>query len=262
MAAAEIAAQLPALEQMCERLYNSQVRGAPIAAACQAGLAPCQCLDSAQGSPGRPWIAPAASKAGLGPAAADRHRPRLSAAAASWLVQVPQERAQAEQMLRVFGTSTEYVPHCKVRALAAPWRRSCLHGQQAAPPASVAGGSARGVAPPTLNAAMAAPRRCSDAVHMVSMHSHRVAAGCVWCRSRCCGLTMLLCSVHLPTAAPCPQAILDGSASPYAQLLASSSLIRIVTEHSMAAQVGAGWVGAEELGRPVLVLARRACLLV
>jgi hypothetical protein len=59
--------------------------------------------------------------------------------------QVPQERAQAEQMLRVFATSTEYVPHCK--------------------------------------------------------------------------------------------AILDSSSSPYAQLLATSSLIKIVTEHSMATQV-------------------------
>ncbi|KAL4457497.1 hypothetical protein ABPG75_012362 [Micractinium tetrahymenae] len=59
--------------------------------------------------------------------------------------QVPQERAQAEQMLRVFSTSTEYVAHCK--------------------------------------------------------------------------------------------AILDSSSSPYAQLLASSSLIKIVTEHSMSTQV-------------------------
>ena len=39
--------------------------------------------------------------------------------AASTAPQVPQERAQAEQMLRVFGTSTEYVTHCKVRR----WRR-------------------------------------------------------------------------------------------------------------------------------------------
>ena len=30
------------------------------------------------------------------------------------VVQNPQERAQAEQMLKVFGLSTEYVPHCKV----------------------------------------------------------------------------------------------------------------------------------------------------
>ncbi|PSC72660.1 exportin-7 isoform X2 isoform A [Micractinium conductrix] len=62
-----------------------------------------------------------------------------------YVSQVPQERAQAEQMLRVFGTSTEYVSHCK--------------------------------------------------------------------------------------------AILDNSTSPYAQLLASSSLIKIVTEHSLAPQV-------------------------
>lgn len=43
----------------------------------------------------------------------------LAAAALLWLLpvlQVPAERAQAEQMLRVFGTSTEYVAHCKVRA--------------------------------------------------------------------------------------------------------------------------------------------------
>lgn len=59
--------------------------------------------------------------------------------------QNPQERAQAEQLLRVFGTSTEYAAHCK--------------------------------------------------------------------------------------------AILDNSSSPYAQLLASSSLIKIVTEHSLAPQV-------------------------
>lgn len=41
----------------------------------------------------------------------------------------------------------------------------------------------------------------------------------------------------LAPSPPRPQAILDSSASPYAQLLASSSLIRLVTEHSMAQQV-------------------------
>lgn len=78
----DITAQLPQLEAMCERLYNSQN---------------------------------------------------------------PQERAQAEQMLKVFGLSTEYVPHCK--------------------------------------------------------------------------------------------AILDNSSSPYAQLLASSSLVKVATEHSLTTQV-------------------------
>ena len=34
------------------------------------------------------------------------------------------------------------------------------------------------------------------------------------------------------------QAILDASSSPYAQLLASSSLIKVVTEHTMASQAG------------------------
>lgn len=39
-------------------------------------------------------------------------------------LQTPQERTQAEQALRPFGQSTEYVPHCKVR-----W---CSRQQQAA----------------------------------------------------------------------------------------------------------------------------------
>ncbi|KAI3436525.1 hypothetical protein D9Q98_005942 [Chlorella vulgaris] len=72
--------------------------------------------------------------------------PALEAAAERlYISQVPQERAQAEQMLRVFGTSTEYVAHCKT--------------------------------------------------------------------------------------------ILDNSTSPYAQVLASSSLIKIVTEHTLSTSV-------------------------
>jgi len=49
------------------------------------------------------------------------------------------------------------------------------------------------------------------------------------------------------------QAILDSSSSPYAQLLATSSLIKIVTEHSMATQVH-GWLLAVLGVWPVLGL--------
>ena len=43
-----------------------------------------------------------------------------------------------------------------------------------------------------------------------------------------------------PLSPPCPplvQTILDNSPSPYAQLLAASSLIKIVSEHSLGPQV-------------------------
>ena len=73
---ADLLQQLPQLELMCQRLYTAQV---------SAGLGPLL---------GKPACAHTA----------------LSDA----LAQAPQERAAAEQLLRVFGQSTDYIAHCKV----------------------------------------------------------------------------------------------------------------------------------------------------
>ena len=62
---------------------------------------------------------PGAGFQGLGRPLQQRRPHRRSAAntpLSPLPLQVPQERAEAEQMLRVFGTSTEYVSHCKVSA--------------------------------------------------------------------------------------------------------------------------------------------------
>ena len=85
-------------------------------------------------------------------------------------LQAPAERAQAEQLLRVFGQSTEYITHCKAS------NRS-----------------------PVLSVG----RQQAD-------HHQRP----------------LLTAFML-------QAILDNSQSSYAQLLASASLIKVVTEQSL-----------------------------
>ena len=45
------------------------------------------------------------------------------------------------------------------------------------------------------------------------------------------------CRLSAPARRPLPQAILDNSASPYAQVLASSSLVKIVTEHTLSTAV-------------------------
>lgn len=78
----DILGQLPQLEALCERLFNSQARLPP-----DAGAAPY----------------PHSGVTAV-------HK-RLSIAC----MQDPLERGQAEQMLRVFGQSTDYVSHCKVR---------------------------------------------------------------------------------------------------------------------------------------------------
>jgi exportin-7 len=89
-------------------------------------------------------------------------------------VQHPTERSQAEQLLRPFGLSTEYIPHCKVHP-------GCRRGA-------------------------------------LRWRAHTLS-------------TPLLSLFH------CLQTILDNSSSPYAQLLASSSLIKLVTEHTLAVPV-------------------------
>lgn len=103
----------------------------------------------------------------------------------------------------------------------------------------------------------------SDMAKDLPLHSALLSSGCIISAAACrcqlhattacfalCGTqclpgppsTHLTCRAHSVSSFPVPglrhwQAILDSSASPYAQLLASSSLIRIVTEHTMAAQV-------------------------
>ena len=126
MAGADLLQQLPQLEAMCQRLYTAQAGW---------GL-PSRALGLIAGTPepGRP-------------------------------PQAPQERAAAEQLLRVFGQSTNYVAHCKVRR-------------------------------PRLG-----------------------RAG--WGR------------VRGGTGRTCAQAILDNSRSAYAQLLAASSLLKVVTEQTL-----------------------------
>ena len=78
--AAELLQQLPQLEDVCQRLYTAQV---------------CEQASSA-------WHAAAHSRA------AQSGWPELAP-----FTQAPQERAAAEQMLRVFGQSTDYIAHCK-----------------------------------------------------------------------------------------------------------------------------------------------------
>ena len=125
--AGDILAQLPQLEAMCERLYNSQVRCPWLPSPADPSLARVSC-DRSQVicGPGLGWATrhggPAAggrrllaSKAGKTAPWTGGSTAHCQRAAVCLLVQVPQERAQAEQMLRVFGTSTEYVVHCKVR---------------------------------------------------------------------------------------------------------------------------------------------------
>ena len=111
--------QLPQLEAMCERLYNSQVEGTATQnpRLCPRGLR----------VPRLPWAAWAGCSTGRGIPSRTLAvcrcyllpLPRLVCVlptGAPLVVQNPQERAQAEGVLRVFGTSTEYVSHCKVRA--------------------------------------------------------------------------------------------------------------------------------------------------
>ena len=90
-------------------------------------------------------------------------------------LQDPVERGQAEQMLRVFGQSTDYVSHCKVR---------------------------RCVCSP------ASPGNAGTATTCLAQDAEQASARRA-------------------------QAILDNSTSAYAQLLASASLIRVVTEHTL-----------------------------
>ena len=102
-----------------------------------------------------------------------------------------QERTQAEQFLRVFGLSTEYVSHCKVcnEYLAVHCRLAAC---------------------------------CIASVPAASLtYAHGMAKNA----SGSCSLVHNACSWM--------QAILDNSQSPYAQLLASSSLLKVVTEHSL-----------------------------
>ncbi len=107
--AADIMAQLPQLEAMASVLYNSQVGGCwvvlhPAGGACRP---PAQCAPLQQ-------LCVAICHTAICQCFA--HGISLSTTSSEHaLKQVPQERAQAEQMLRVFATSTEYVPHCKVR---------------------------------------------------------------------------------------------------------------------------------------------------
>ncbi len=75
--------QLPQVEAMCERLYNAQV-----------SLRYPGSVDRIRRRQ-------------------DGHTPRHTPVA----LQSPQERSQAEQVLRPFGQSTEYLPHCKVRVV-------------------------------------------------------------------------------------------------------------------------------------------------
>ena len=99
-------------------------------------------------------------------AAAVREKPSLVR------LQDPVERGQAEQMLRVFGQSTDYVSHCKV----------CRH--------------------------MCSVSNFGNAAQFFVIGAEQASARRA-------------------------QAILDNSTSAYAQLLASASLIRVVTEHTL-----------------------------
>ncbi len=80
----QVAQQLPQLEAMCERLYNAQVGAQVLPRSVHSAIE-------------WPTLAPTCFAGG------------------SSVAQTPQERAQAEQVLRVFGQTTEYLPHCKVR---------------------------------------------------------------------------------------------------------------------------------------------------
>jgi len=87
------------------------------------------------------------------------------------------ERAHAEQLLRVFGQSTDYITHCKV---------------------------------------------CTG-LHKINVKF-------------CYFLSLLSCDGSLLTDSQqheVLQAILDNSQSPYAQLLASSSLLKVITDHTL-----------------------------
>lgn len=139
--------------------------------------------------------------AGGSPAAALGAASAFSLITSRWLaLQNPGERAQAEQALKVFGLSTEYVSHCKVTAPLSAAARAWPALRGRAPPAPAASNS--------LPLALPAARE-------LSLHTHSTAGLCV----------MLYA---------CVQTILDVSTSPYAQLLASSSLIKVVTEHTLA----------------------------
>ena len=129
-------------------------------------------------------------------------------------------------MLRVFATSTEYVPHCKVRAaMQLPIPSGSTPSFQflecgcwsmagsADGGAAVADGAARRRCYVPCQPGAAATCRCPASA------GHRA------------------CSRHIRLHIRALQAILDSSSSPYAQLLATSSLIKIVTEHSMSTQV-------------------------
>lgn len=110
--------------------------------------------------------------------------------------QVPQERTQAEQVLRVFGQSTEYLPHCKVGH--SRWQHDTQHVPRAA-----------------------LLRRHAECTHQAAPPA---------------------ASLSLPLFS---QALLDNSRSPYAQHLASSSLLKLLTEHSLTCVLVVGeqhWV--------------------
>lgn len=98
--------------------------------------------------------------------------------------QNPQDRALAEQSLRAFALSTDYVPHCRVCDGASGWGGRVCEEQ--------------GV--------------CDYVREYAGMHR-----------------------AHDPLAAPffAAQTILDVSVSPYAQLMAISSLLKIISEHAL-----------------------------
>ena len=103
--AGDIIAQLPQLEALCERLYTSQAR-AIVASSCHAPSKALMHRTALPSGPSASYSAPLVLHTPCSTTRLTRHRPP---------VQDPAERSQAEQYLRVFSLSTEYVSHCKVR---------------------------------------------------------------------------------------------------------------------------------------------------
>lgn len=160
----------------------------------------------------------------------------VAATPAGTTLQVPQERAQAEQMLRVFSTSTEYVAHCKVSPGGTSKSVCGLSTCNVPTPAGrdACPASHRPITPAAARVLTAPAWLCPVFCHHLVLSRaggspalpHALSHTTCHHFCRCCPLP-----VHLL------QAILDSSSSPYAQLLASSSLIKVVTEHSMSTQV-------------------------
>jgi hypothetical protein len=144
------------------------------------------------------------------PSASARARARVC-------TQTPQERTQAEQALRPFSQSTEYIAHCKVRAAAVQAIVSTLSMLLFTCAAHTAA-LCRACLLPARSFAPSCPMPCA-----------LCAVCCVPC-AVCC-----VSHCHHPTHQPPPphQTILDNSRSPYAQLLASSSLLKLITEHQL-----------------------------